>query len=62
VTYGLVQQRSKCGLADLLESGEFHAAHGEPARGLPTSACGQQTRWVGDDPGLLSHLRLSLVR
>jgi hypothetical protein len=47
VPYGVVQQRSKCGLTYLLEGGEFQAPHGEPARNLPASGGGEQTCGVG---------------
>jgi hypothetical protein len=40
VAYGLAQQRSKCGLLNLVEGGDLHAPHGKPARSLPTSGSG----------------------
>jgi hypothetical protein len=46
VTDGLVEQRAKRGLPDLLEGGQLHASHREPARSLPASSVGQQTLWI----------------
>ena len=43
VTDGLVEQRSKRRLSDLLERGQLHASHREPTRSLPASSVGQQT-------------------
>ena len=47
---GLVEQRSKRRLSDLLERGQLHASHREPARSLPPSSVGNKPSGSGSSP------------